>query len=387
LRYRAAGAVALGIPFALEIVHSTMARSVCDSVVVRVEDDEGNVGYGEAVPRPYVGGETVDSVLEVLRDVLWPAVVAASPDDGRSEPAALLAAIDEALPDAPVSGGVVAHNAARAGLELALLDVGLRRRGASLGDVLPARRETVTYSGLVPGGSLRFALEMARQELAFGITALKIKLGRDDDLERCTQLRELAGPEFPLYADVNTAWSLEQALDRLPRLEELGLRHIEQPFPRGRLQDMRSLRQQSGVPVMVDESLVTLEDAHRLIEAEACDLFNLRISKCGGIARVLALAELAEQNGLRYQLGCHVGETSILAAAGRHLALALRAPAFVEGSIGSFLLRSDVTEVPVQFAEGGIGGVLEGPGLGIEVLDARLREHSVRQVDLSGALS
>jgi muconate cycloisomerase len=123
---------------------------------------------------------------------------------------------------------------------------------------------------------------------------------------------------------------------------------------------------------MVDESLVTLEDARQLVDAGACDLFNIRISKCGGLSNCLKLARTAEKAGLAYQLGAHIGETSVLSAAGRHLALSLPEVRFVEGSSGGFLLREDLSLESLQFEPGGKGRPLSGPGLGIDVSEEKL---------------
>jgi muconate cycloisomerase len=128
---------------------------------------------------------------------------------------------------------------------------------------------------------------------------------------------------------------------------------------------------------MVDESLVTRSDADTLIEARAADLFNVRISKCGGLAPSLAIASAALKAGLGVQVGSQVGETAILSAAGRHLAAALPEIKFVEGSFGTLLLAEDVSVESVRFGHRGEAPVLTGPGLGIRVVEERLRRHAV----------
>src|SRR5207302_4073306 len=117
--------------------------------------------------------------------------------------------------------------------------------------------------------------------------------------------------------------------------------------------------------IMADESLVTLADARALVAARACQYFNLRLSKCGGIVRTLEMARLADNAGLRLQLGCHVGETAILSAAGRHVAAYLDQVDFVEGSYGKLLLAEDISQESIVFGHGGKGPLLRGPGLGI----------------------
>ena len=128
---------------------------------------------------------------------------------------------------------------------------------------------------------------------------------------------------------------------------------------------------------MADESLVTAGDAEALIADRAVDFFNFRVSKCGGLARSMAIAARAVDAGIGIQVGSQVGETAILSAAGRHLAAALVEVAFVEGSFGTLLLTEDVSVESVRFGHRGEAPVLTGPGLGIRVVEARLRSHAV----------
>jgi len=127
---------------------------------------------------------------------------------------------------------------------------------------------------------------------------------------------------------------------------------------------------------MADESLVTVSDAEALAAAGACQYFNLRLSKCGGLAPAIEMAGIAEAAGLRYQLGCQVGETAILSAAGRAFAAWLEAPEYVEGSFGSLLLEQDISHDRIEFGKGGSARVLDGQGLGITVDEERLRNFS-----------
>jgi muconate cycloisomerase len=128
---------------------------------------------------------------------------------------------------------------------------------------------------------------------------------------------------------------------------------------------------------MVDESLVTVTDADALIAAQAADFFNIRVSKCGGLGPSLTIAARAAAAGLGVQIGSQVGETAILAAAGRHLAAALPDVAFVEGSFGTMLLVEDVATDSVRFGHRGEAPLLTGPGLGIRVVEERLRRYAV----------
>ena len=104
---------------------------------------------------------------------------------------------------------------------------------------------------------------------------------------------------------------------------------------------------------MLDESLTSLVDAEAAVKSQACDLFNIRLSKCGGFLASLRLAALADAHGLGYQLGCHPGESGILSAAGRHWAASVANIRYLEGSYDRYLFRRLVTNEDITFGYGG----------------------------------
>jgi muconate cycloisomerase len=210
---------------------------------------------------------------------------------------------------------------------------------------------------------------------AVGLRHVKLKVGFDDDAMRVAAVREALGSEVSLRLDANGGWTLARAVEVLTAVAPLGIAAAEQPLPRGG--DLAALRSAVPVPLMADESLVTMADAEALIADRAVDYFNVRVSKCGGLGRSLAIAARAAAAGLGVQVGSQVGETAILAAAGRHLAAALPEVAFTEGSFGTLLLTQDVSVESVRFGHRGEAPVLTGPGLGIRVVEKALRERAV----------
>jgi muconate cycloisomerase len=157
---------------------------------------------------------------------------------------------------------------------------------------------------------------------------------------------------------------------------------LEQPVPHADVAGLRQVRSELNVPIMLDESLCCLEDAERAIAGGWCDLFNIRLSKCGGLLRSLKLAAIARQHGLGFQLGCQVGETGILSAAGRHFACNVDNIRYLEGSFDRFLVRDALTEQDLTFQYGGRGRRLAGPGLGVDINECRVRQLAVRTTEL-----
>jgi len=379
MRIRSAKLYALGIPFRESFSHALKVRRGSDAIVLRLESDTGVVGYGEAAPRPYVSGESVDSVLEHAPSVLWPALRAFELPSSDSPD--LLKQLQSAIPDER-DGEVVANNAARSAFEVAMLDCILRSENRPISDLLPPVRKKVRYDGAIDSSTTKKASRLARVMKTARLGQIKVKVGLDNDLERLGEIRRIMGPDKPIRVDANCAWTVDEAVEALRELSQFDIEAVEQPIPRGDVDALRRLRDQIDIPIVVDESLVTLEDAHALIAAKACDVFNIRVSKCGGFGHCLALADLAQQHGMAIQIGAHVGETAILSAAGRHLAAALPEVKYLEGSYGTLVLSEDVATVSIKFGFGGSGKLLRGPGLGIRVKDTQLEKFALRTVEM-----
>jgi len=369
---------ALRLPFVASFAHSAKERAFSDSIVVKVCDESGIEGFGEGAPREYVTGETQATALAHITETLWPSVARRAlvpcSDDTDTLP--------DFVPDASLAK-TVSDGASRCALELAILDLALRLKKLPIAHLLPPRCHTVCYSGVITAGSLETVSRYARQMKLIGLRHVKVKVGSDDDVERVRIVRQTMGPQVSIRVDANAAWSFDQAVSTIRALKRFGIVSVEQPLPRSMLAEMALLRREVEVPLMADESLVTMRDAEQLIKARAADFFNIRVSKCGGLARSYKLSKYAQQNGIRIQVGSQVGETAILSAAGRHLAAALDQVDFVEGSYGTMLLAEDVTNDPIRFGYRGNAQVLRGLGSGVTVMEDRLRKYATSIVELN----
>jgi muconate cycloisomerase len=145
---------------------------------------------------------------------------------------------------------------------------------------------------------------------------------------------------------------------------------------------LRAIRREVKTPIMLDESLCSRVDAERAVEGQTCDLFNLRLSKCGGFIPSLRLAQFAKQHGLGCQLGCQVGETAVLSAAGRHFAASVAGLRYLEGSYDRHLVREALATVDLTFGWGGWAKALPGPGLGITLDPQAIKRVTVHQETL-----
>jgi muconate cycloisomerase len=372
----------LRIPFHQAFRHALQSREESDAVIVKVTDDQGRSGFGESLPRSYVTGETTESMIACLRERLVPKIFAQPFAPGWETFEALQSARPEWSGGANPPDGVIAWNAAFCAVELALLDWSLRADYSALADLLPPARYEVGYSGVISADAPKEAAALAARMARLGLRQIKVKVGTSDDGARLDAVRKASGAAVELRADANGAWTADEAIERLSRLARFELHSIEQPVAAGDLAGMKRVREQSGVPVMADESLVTVEQARRLIELGACDYFNVRLSKCGGIAGSLAVAELAHEAGVKIQVGAQVGETGILSAAGRAFAAHLPALACAEGSFGTWLLAEDVTFENVAFGLGGRAPLLKTRGLSVTVREDVLDRLAAAKIDL-----
>ncbi len=367
----------LQIPMRVRFEHAAAERDVADPIVVAVTGTAPYahlVGYGETLARSYVTGETAASVVQDIRDLFAPRLSGFAVES-------FVEALEflDTMPT-QMSGRIV--TAARAAVELALLDLAGRvyvRRPTDVAGWLglpgfgaPGCRKQARYSGMVVGrdpGRLKLLLRLQR---LYGLRDFKLKVGVDGWEERLRIAHQVLGQaierrKVTLRVDANAGWSLAEAHDALPTLERHGVCAIEQPLSDADDEDLPYLAEQTNCDLIADESLLTLDDARRLIEGGGVQVFNVRIAKNGGLLPALRIARLALAAGRDVQLGCLVGETSILSAAGVAFLETCPQVRFVEGAYGPFLLKRDVARRSVRFGVGGCIGARRGEGLGVDV--------------------
>ena len=184
------------------------------------------------------------------------------------------------------------------------------------------------------------------------------------------------------------AWDVEQALAVIGQLRSVGIRSFEQPVASGDLDGLARLVAESSAGIVVDEGLTDRDSLQRFIARRACTGVNVRISKCGGLVGAYARCREALDAGLMLQVGCQVGESSLLSAAHLTLleALAPLVPGvrYAEGCFGRHLLREDPVSPLVQFGYGGRPPRRPpGAGLGVQVDLAALQRHTVDQASVT----
>jgi muconate cycloisomerase len=377
------------IPLRKPIRHASHVRSDTDNLVVRVTLADGTVGHGEGVPREYVTGETIDSALDLLKRSDLRSQLGDCPD----YPAAVAAIERVKLADIPGDERRCQGNGARCAVELALLDAYGKHFGRPVSAAVRSAapdlydpRERVQYSGAITstdGWKLRIAALKMR---VYGFAHLKVKVGiaGQDDVRRLATIRRRVGKRMHLRIDANEAWTPANAVAHIDAIKSADIDWVEQPIPHEEVKALADIRKKTGVRIMHDESLCGMIDAERAVADQTCDLFNLRLSKCGGLLPTLRLAQFAAKHGIGCQLGCQVGETAILSAAGRHFAATVRDLECVEGSYDRHLVKESLGTRDITFGWGGWAPAFAGPGLGVDLDPTALQRVTVREEVLVG---
>lgn len=384
----------LEIPLLKVVRHASHTRTTNDTLIIRTRLDDGTEGWGEGLPRPYVTGETIESVFDQFRQTdLKRQLDTEIPD--LETAVRLLEGLK--LSGTPTNVRDCFGNALQCAIEVSILDAVTRSLGVPFSEVVQHVPEV--QSLIKPRDRVHYSMVIGVQtapwkEIAYavgirwmGFRQCKIKVGREnqDDVASLQRLRRYLGPRMDLRLDANEAWKPDELEARLTPLLPYHISSVEQPVPHELVSELPRVRLRLPVPIMLDESLCSYEDGQRAIDQGTCDIFNIRISKCGGFIKSLKLAALADRAGLGYQLGCQVGETAILSAAGRHFACMIRNIRFLEGSFDHHLIKEPLSVEDLTFERGGWfnrGGrapALRGPGLGFTFKGDAIPRLQVRE--------
>lgn len=376
----------LSIPLRRREGDTAATGTVVRPVVVAIELRDGTTGYGETVPQATLTGETVASAVEAVQSTFIPALL-------DFHPATFGEALEavETLPWHDGDGSAIP--AARAAVEMALLDAVLRFFQRDMDAAVqwmglpgfgrPGSLSKVRFSGVIAQLDAKPAFRQLRRMYWMGMRHFKLKVGISGDLELVRRAaaylrRPIERGRASLRVDARGAWSFEQLSEWFVETNDLPIAAIEQPLGMSVTDQLaRWSAPRSAILWVHDESLMTLDDARRWIELGIAGGFNIGLSKCGGMLPSLRIAALARRTGVRIQLGCMVGETSILSAAGLRFLEVCPGVEWAEGCDGSLLRGDDVVARGLRFGYGGRPPRLRGAfGLSPSVDPGRLERLS-----------
>lgn len=342
-------------------------------VLIEVEDDQGARGWGEAWCNfPAVGAEHRARLVD---SVLAPLLLARS----FADPASAFAHITSrtaVLALQSAEPGPFAQ--AIAGVDAALWDLAARRAGLPLWKLLDGKGGPtigVYASGLNPDGPERLA--KAKQQAGYTSFKLKIGFGAERDIANLTRLRSVLGPKAGLMVDANQGWSVEQALDMLPKLDAFDLGWLEEPIradiPWSGWQRLKSA---TAIPLAGGENIAGEADFERAFEARALGVVQPDLAKWGGLSATLPIARRIREVGLRFCPHYLGGGIGLLASA--HLLAAVGGDGLLEIDSNPNPLRSMIATDLENVRDGKVT-LAARPGLGVdpdlEALAAYLVPH------------
>jgi L-alanine-DL-glutamate epimerase-like enolase superfamily enzyme len=345
----------------VQMAGETVARA--DNVLVRIQSDSGVVGWGEAASAPTMTGETVASMMAAVAH-MTPGLIGRPSDDIAGAAAAM---------DATMYG----NSGAKAAIEIALYDLVGRATGrpvhALLGD---RRRSRIPLLAVIGGADAAEDLREAQEKKNAGYRILKLKVGIDSPAADAARTRLVCGGlggGCLISADANQGWSTAEALHYVGAAADSGLGFFEQPVHGHDLDGMARIAAASPVLVGADEGIHSSADIERHHAAKAAAGVSLKAIKLGGLHALLEAARLCDWIGMKVNIACKTGESSVASAAALHVAAVI--PTIDWGlSLTSPALAEDTVTEPLGIA-GGHVEVLDRPGLGVEVDERRVRRR------------
>jgi L-Ala-D/L-Glu epimerase / N-acetyl-D-glutamate racemase len=327
----------LSIPLREPFATSGGVVAARELVLLRIEDDDGFVGYGEAAPLTPYDGVTVDEVLVALR-----------------------------------GGGAGGPPQARAAEEMALLDLEASRAGRPIGE---PGADAIAVNRTLAGGPPAEVAERAAEGVREGYSCFKAKVGLPDDAERVAAVREAVGPWPALRVDANGAWSPGEAVAAIERLAVYDLQLVEQPC--ATLEEMAAVRRVVDVPLAADESVATPADVRAAVAAGACDVVNVKLAPSGGFSAAREALREAAGHGLGAFLSSTLDGPWGIAAA---LQLAAAERVQMACGLATLELFDATLAMALPPPTDGLLVVPQGPGLGLAIDDAVIREVLVEEL-------
>jgi len=333
----------------------TIAFKTVDEVrnaFVQITLQNGISGLGSGNPSEYVVGENLNQTLQALEANNLDFLI------GRNihEINQLTYEVWQKFPKNP---------AARAALDIALHDAFTQTLGIPLVKYFGQKIFSMPTSNTIGIKNAEETLKEAKEFIEMGFSVLKIKLGKnlEEDIERMVKLREVFGNGIILRVDANQGYTVSETIDFYHRTKKLNIELIEQPLPAKAIEEMRSLPEEIREVIAADESLITPQDALRLLSPKkASGIFNIKLMKCGGPSQGNQIANIAHLSGVELFWGCN-DESLVSITAALHCAFASSQTKYIDLD-GSLDLVKDIATGGFKL-EKGVMYCLEKPGLGI----------------------
>lgn len=322
-----------------------------ENVAVKITTDVGIVGYGECSPFMSINGESAESAVVIagfFRKILL----------GKD---ALNIKQNIALMDSVI----FFNNSIKSAFDMALYDIAAQNAGLPLYQFLGGKKnKTIETDYTVSVGEVAAMAKAAKEIQDKGFPAIKVKLGKngEEDVLRIKEIRAAVGMDIPLRIDANQGWETGEAIATLNAMAGFNIQHCEEPINRKKFLELPKIKAASPIKIMADESCSDAMDAENLIQINACDRFNIKMGKSGGIFKALEIVKHAEQHNIEIQIGAFL-ESRLAMTAFAHFAYCSDNIKYFDFDT-ALMFTSDPVVGGLQYYENGRIEVPEAPGLG-----------------------
>lgn len=351
----------LFIPLKEPFVISLGPINNAENVVVVIRTQEGITGFGECSPFMSINGESMDTCFVVGQYF-------ARLLKGKN-------ALDIPARIREMDKLIYGNGSIKSAFDIALYDIASQHAGLPLYKYLGGDSSKPIITDYTV--SIGEPEKMAKDAVAImqeGYPAIKVKLGNNGqkDVIRMQAIRAAVGPEIPLRIDANQGWELEEAIQTLQALAPLGIQHCEEPIARWNFMNLPKVKQHSPIPIMADESCGDEHDAERLLELDACDYFNIKLGKAGGIYKALKIVEIARKKPMHLQVGAFM-ESRLAMTAFAHFSLCDSLIEHFDFDT-ALMFREDPVTGGIVYGKNGLVTVPDVPGLGATLSDEWLQK-------------
>lgn len=343
--------IPLRIPLVEPFIISLGPLTHAENVFVKMELDDGSIGWGECSPFRSIHGENIATCMAIGKEIAAQFI-----NCEVTTPDRLLQLMDRA---------VYGNTSIKSAFDIAFHDLLSRRKEMPLYKFLGGTSTRTLFTDYtVSLSSLEKMTADALKIISNGFPVVKVKLGGTptEDVERIQAIRTAIGDDIPIRIDANQGWNLSGATIALNEMKQLKIQVCEEPLPRWKYHELPLLRQAINIPLMADESCFDEHDAQKLITLQACDGFNIKLGKSSGIVRAQRIAELAKNNNILLQVGGFL-ESRLGFTAAAHFALAHPSINYIDFDT-PLMFTEDPVEGGITYGNNGSITLSDRPGLG-----------------------
>jgi len=353
-------AIPLVNPYHLSKVYGTQTHS--DVIIVRIMTDSGEEGWGEADPGGVLfTGDTGEAVMQSIREEGAERIIGCRVDDWVEN-----------------GDGLKFQGSVGAAFDVAVHDALAKSRHQPLWALLgEKRREKIDSLWPTSSGTAEDDLEIIQPRLAQGFRTFMLKMGSrpvDKDIERVIEVTRVLPEDVKIMVDANQGWEIEEAMTFVEGITDVPLVLIEQPVAADDHEGLKKISKISRIPVSVDESLQTVEDARRIALGEIASVFSIKVSKNGGLRAGLEIGRVAKEQGILVMMNSML-ELGITQSASLHLGCVLDCLIDCGHAYMSTLRMSDDVTDFSNFVSEGKAHLPSGTGLGIQVNESKIMKY------------